>query len=67
MEKIVLIREKNSKGDTFVICLKSLFPGAEIQIQIRNTQPSHLNKQPSGTDIIERFSKHYLGGKNVRT
>lgn len=60
MKKIVLIREKNSKGDTFINCLKALFPEAEIQIQTRNTQLSHISEQPSWTDIIERFSKHYL-------
>ncbi len=65
MKKIVFIRDKDSKDDTFIKCLKSLFAEAEIQIQIRNSQSSHTGKQPSWTDITERFSKHYLGGENV--
>ncbi len=67
MKKIVLVRDKTSMGDTFINCLKSLFPEAEIKIQTRNTQSSHIGKQPSATDIIERFSKQYLGGENVRS
>jgi len=62
MEKIVLLRDETSRDDTFINLLKILFPETEIQFQIRNTQPSHISKQPSWTDIIEEFSKHYLGG-----
>ncbi len=67
MDKIVLIRDKNSKSDTFINCLKSIFPEAENKIQRRNSQSSHIGKLPSATDIIERFSKRYLGDENVRS
>ena len=65
MKKIVLIRDKNLKGDTFVKSLKSLFPEAEIQIQIRNSQSSHFHLQSSWIDCLERVSKRYLGDENV--